>query len=76
MAKENSFKLKAKIPGFVEAEYKQTVSSTNKIFRYTCAVDFASRDAAKEFRDLVEKSVSEKTGEIHTTNIETIEITK
>lgn len=76
MAKENSIQFEAGIPLVAKAKYKRTGPSTKKIFRYSCAINFASLVAAQEFREIVEKAVSEKNGEIHASNIETDEITK
>ena len=76
MAKENKVEVEAGIPGLAKAKISRAETLKETKYCYSCEINFASLEATMEFRDVVEKTASEKGAIIAQSHIDTVEITK
>ena len=75
MVKKRTYEVEAGIPGIGKARVSQTEQLTKATFRYSCAVNFDSMNAAQEFRGMVEGAIAGAEGEMSESHIDTIEKT-
>ena len=62
--------------GIGSVAFQRTTSQTNRVYRYSCVVEFDTEDAAKQFRDAVEQGSSDIGGRMVQSSVEAVDKTK
>ena len=70
---DKKWELEAGIPGLAKVKYTGSGDPAHIQFGYSCSVYFDSLDAAKKFRDMVEKAVADYQGVMAQSHIDTVE---